>query len=139
MENESQYKEWISIVFGGLLFISEVLPYVSKIKSNGILQLASNTFSKLGKKSAYQAINNEEDQESQEISQRNITETLIEMDRNELNNVTNNKLDKILEILHKLEKTNQLNTNAQTPLVQYINNYSCSSKPITDKVIKNEL
>lgn len=47
MENLSQDNNltyYASIVSGSLLVISELLPYISKIKGNGVIQVISNFF-----------------------------------------------------------------------------------------------
>lgn len=37
---------YASVISGGLLLISELLPYISSIKGNGIIQVLTNTFNR---------------------------------------------------------------------------------------------
>lgn len=137
MDNsESQYKEWMSVAFGGLLFISEILPYISKVKSNGIVQLISESCRNIFKKSDYRLLLNET--EHNITSNRSTGDTSINMTSAELNpnkasdvtslletNVVSEKLDKIINILETLSN-NRMDTS--TPSIQYINNYITQSK-----------
>jgi hypothetical protein len=41
---------YISIISGALLTVSEIMPYISQIKGNGIVQVLINTFSKYEEK-----------------------------------------------------------------------------------------
>lgn len=121
MDSESQYKEWISIAFGGLLFVSEILPYISKVKSNGIIQLMSNSLRNTFKKSDYQILLNEPIRQNRITNETSSNETSINMQSNldsinrsndvteilqsnESNIILTEKLDKIIGILETLSK-----------------------------------
>lgn len=138
MESETQYKDWLSVGFGSLLFISEILPYISKIKSNGILQIFIDTSKKFFKTSSYQPLplNEVDNQVSNHIisqprdvrSNQNINDNTqisiqdnLSVDLNSLElvdkNILANKLDKIIELLEQ----SQMNSKSMS-VVHYNNN-----------------
>lgn len=59
---------YTSVLSGSLLVISELLPYISKIKGNGIIQVLTNLFSNYEEEKKKEKL--ERDQKMQEISDK---------------------------------------------------------------------
>jgi hypothetical protein len=84
MDNESDKYVIFSTIFGILLTISELLPYIKSIKSNGILEFILETcFLLLKKRKSY------DDRQNDDASER-LLEDLIDngiSNRNEISNI----------------------------------------------------
>lgn len=63
-QTDSPISYYVSIISGACLVISEILPYLSSVKGNGILHILSQAFGK------YEQKKQEDDQRIQEILQR---------------------------------------------------------------------
>lgn len=70
---------YASLVSGGLLIISEALPYVSKIKGNGIIQVLTSLFTNYEENKKQEKL--EQDRKIQEIMEKldRITEMIKEV------------------------------------------------------------
>lgn len=70
MSEEYNLSYYVSILSGALLAISEALPYLSKVKGNGIIQTLLNTYGKY----------DEEKKKEQEQEQKKLDEVLVRLD-----------------------------------------------------------
>jgi|LakMenEpi03Aug12_release.lakeMendotaPanAssembly.Ray.scaffolds.fasta_scaffold2349764_2 hypothetical protein len=76
--SENSLTFYASILSGSLLMISEILPYISKIKGNGIFQALTNLFSNYEEQKKKEKL--ERDQKIQEISDK-VDEVLKKLDQ----------------------------------------------------------
>jgi hypothetical protein len=117
MNNESDKYILFSSIIGILLTISEILPYIKTIKSNGVIQFFIETFILLLKKKPNGIMSIQQNNQTEQLLE-NFLETLheinpVETNTNNLDKLDNQKNDILKDSINTttLENTNIIVTS----------------------------
>jgi hypothetical protein len=94
MNNESDKYIIFSSIVGILLTISEILPYIKNIKSNGIIEFFIEICIFLLKKNKPKNVTSEQDNQREQLLENFLEESLHEINRVDTGNLSGNLSDK---------------------------------------------